>query len=274
MEDPFFTVVVPAYNCKSFILETIDSVRNQTFDNWELIIVDDNSSDGTFDLVKEYIKNEPKINLYQTEKNFGSPGGPRDFGAKKAKGKFLAFLDGDDTYFPQKLEKHYKAILDNPTIEFLHTSFNIVNEQGGFIKHQKKQWFLRLYEQLFSLRTVCLLTNPFCISSTVIKKEFFKDYTFRTVPDLVSAVEDWFLWNRILNDKKPIIHYHKEPLVNYRWVQDSISDREAHRCELQSITFFSILLNNRQINFFEWGIAILIRHTRIFASKFLGYGRN
>lgn len=274
METPFFTVIVPAYNCKSFILETIDSVRNQTFDNWELLIVDDNSSDGTFELVKEYIKNTPKIRLYQTEENYGSPGGPRDFGAKKAKGKFLAFLDGDDLFSSQKLERHYKAIQENPSIEFLHTSYNVMNEKGEFLKHHKKQWFLRLYEKLFNLRTVCLLTNPFCISSTVIKKDFFSNYAFAIAPNQVSAVEDWFLWNRILNHKMPVIFYDKAPLVNYRWVQDSISDRSAHRCELQSITFFSILLKNQEINFLEWSIATLIRRIRIFASKFLGYGKN
>lgn len=274
METPFFSVIVPAYNCKPFIIETIDSIKNQTFDNWELIIVDDNSSDGTYELVKKYVTGEAKINLYQTEINYGSPGGPRDFGAKKAKGQYLAFLDGDDTFLPQKLERHYEAIQANPTIEFLHTSFNIVNEQGEFVKYQAKKWFLRLYEMLFNLRMVCLLTNPFCISSTVIKKDFFRDYNFAVAPNLISAVEDWFLWNRILNDKMPIIYYHNEPLVNYRWVQNSISARDVHRCELQSITFFSILLNKHKINFFEWGIAILIRKLRIFASKFLGYGKN
>jgi len=274
MDTPFFTIIVPSYNCKSFILETIDSVRNQTFDNWELIIVDDNSSDGTFDFVRDYVKEDAKIKLFQTEKNYGSPGGPRDLGAKKAKGKFLAFLDGDDTFAAQKLALHYKAILANPSIEFLHTSYNIMNEQGVFLSHHKKQWFLRLYEKLFDLRIVCFLTNPFCISSTVIKRDFFKKYAFATIPNQVSAVEDWFLWNRILNDRMPIIHYHKEPLVNYRWVQDSISDRDAHRCELQSITFFSILLDHKVINYFEWAIATFIRRTRIFAAKFLGYGKN
>lgn len=273
METPFFTVVVPAYNCKPFILETIDSVKNQTFEDWELIIVDDNSSDGTFDLVKEYVKEHPKISLYQTAINYGSPGGPRDFGVKKAKGKFLAFLDGDDVFFSHKLEQHFLAIQENPTIEFLHTSYNVINEQGEFIKYHGKQWFLRLYEKLFSLRTVCLLTNPFCISSTVIKKDFFKNYSFGTVPNLISAVEDWFLWNCMLNDKMPVIFYHKEPLLNYRWVNNSISARNVHRCELQSITFFSILLNKHKINFFEWSIATFIRQIRIFATKFLGYGR-
>lgn len=273
MENPFFTVIVPAFNCKSFILETIESVRKQTFDNWELIVVDDNSSDGTFDLVNQFACKDSRISVYQTEKNYGSPGKPRDLGAKKAKGKYLAFLDGDDIFFPRKLEMHHRAINDNPTLEFLHTSYNIINEQGTFIRHQKKKWFLRLYEKLFSLRTVCLLTNPFCISSTVIKREFFMRYNFAVVPDLVSAVEDWFLWNRMLNDRKPIIYYHKEPLLCYRWVLNSISARDAYRCELQSITFFSILLNKHKINFFEWGIAISIRYARIFAAKFLGYGK-
>lgn len=274
IETPFFTIIVPAYNCSPFIIDTIDSVKKQTFDNWELIIVDDNSSDGTYELVQQHIEKDVNIHLLKTAVNYGSPGSPRDHGVEIAKGQYIAFLDGDDTYHPQKLEKHYQSIKSNPDIEFIHTGYNIINEQGTFIKHRKRPWFLKLYERLFNLKTVCLLTNPFCISSTVIKKDFFQPYSFATVPKWISAVEDWFTWNRIMADRIPVIHFDKEPLTNYRWVTNSISDRDAHRCELQSIIFFSILLYNKKINFFEWHLATFIRLIRIFCAKFLGYNRN
>ena len=274
IESPFFTIIVPTFNCKPFILATIDSVKKQTFGNWELIIVDDYSTDGTYELTKDYIKNDNQIKLLKTKVNYGSPGAPRDKGVQEAKGKYVAFLDGDDLYHPQKLERHFKAISKNPTIEFIHSAYNIISEDGQHISYKKKQSFLKLYERFFKMRTVCLLTNPFCVSTTVIKKSFFANYRFAILPKWLSAVEDWFAWNRLLNDKIPIIHYDKEPLTNYRWVNNSISNRDAHRCELQSIIFFSMLLYNRKINFFEWHIAVFIRSIRIFCANFLGYGRN
>ena len=274
IKPPFFTIIVPTFNCKPFILATIDSVKKQTFENWELIIVDDNSTDGTYELIKECINEYTNVKLLRTKINYGSPGAPRDIGVQEAKGKYVAFLDGDDMYHPQKLERHFNAISKNPTIEFIHSSYNIISEEGQYIRHHKKQWFLKLYEYFFNVRTVCLLVNPFCISTTVIKKSFFINYTFSSVPKWVSAVEDWFTWNTMLNDKIPVIHYDKEPLTNYRWVTNSISNRDAHRCELQSIIFFSMLLYNRKINFLEYYIAIFIRLARIFCTTFLGYGRN
>lgn len=274
IEPPFFSVIVPTFNCKPFILETIDSVKKQTFKSWELIIVDDNSTDGTFELVEKYIKESNQIKLLKTNSNYGSPGRPRDMGVQVASGKYVTFLDGDDTYQPQKLERHYNTLSKNPSIGFLHSAYRIINEKGLFIQYKKKQWFLRIYERFFNMRTVCLLTNPFCISTTVINKTLLQHHQFATIPQYVSAVEDWFLWNRLLNDKIPTIHYDSESLTNYRWVHDSISARNTHRCELQSIIFFSILLYNRQINIFEWHIAVFIRLLRVFCAKFLGYGKN
>ncbi len=270
---PFFTIIIPTFNCKPYILATIDSVKKQTFENWELIIVDDNSTDGTYQLVKNYIAGNVQIKLFKTTSNYGSPGRPRDIGVEEARGKYVAFLDGDDTYHPEKLERHFNIISQNPAIEFLHSAYNIVNEKGAQLKYKKKQWFLQIYEQFFNMRTVSLLTNPFCVSTTVIKKTFIVNYKFAIMSKWVSAVEDWFMWNRLLNDKIPIIHYDKQTLTNYRWVHDSISDRDSHKCELQSIIFFSMLLYNRKINFFEWHIAIFIRLVRIFCAKFLGYGK-
>ncbi len=274
IDPPFFSIIVPAFNCKPFIINTIDSVKAQTFKDWELIIVDDNSTDGTYELIDAYVKEHSKIKLLKTKVNYGSPGVPRDKGVQEAKGKYVAFLDGDDIYHPQKFERHFKTISNNPTIEFIHSAYNIISEEGSFIKYKNKQWFLKIYERLFKMKTVCLLTNPFCVSTTVIKKSLIVDYKFGVIPKWISAVEDWFIWNRLLSEQKILFHYDKEPLTNYRWVTNSISDRDAHRCELQSIIFFSMLLYNRKINFLEYYIAILIRLARIFCTTFLGYGRS
>ena len=268
---PFFSIITPAYNCESFVLDAIISVENQIFEDWEMIIVEDNSTDNTFKVVEDYIKENDKIRLVKTSTNFGAPGGPRDLGVQLSKGKYIAFLDADDMYHTEKFQRHFDSIKKNPSIEFIHTSHNIVLENKQFVVHQKLKWFLKVYMRLFSMKTVCLLTNPFNVNTTVIKKELIIQYNFKTFPKLLSAVEDWFLWNRILRDGRPIIHYDELPLTDYRWVKNSISGRVFNRGELQSIIFFSILLYEKKINPFEWIVSTYLRLIRIFFTSFLGY---
>lgn len=177
-KNPFFTIVVPAYNCQAFILETIASVEQQTFKDWELIVVEDHSRDNTLQVVQEYIADKQKMRLVQTEKNSGSPGRPRDVGVQFANGQFIGFLDGDDQYAPEKLERHYQAIQRKKDIEFIHTSCDIISEKGQFLHHQPLKWFLKLYMWLFPMRSVCILSNPFNISTTVIKKDIITNYPF------------------------------------------------------------------------------------------------
>lgn len=271
-ESIFFSIVIPIYNCKNYVLDAITSVENQTFKNWEAIIVDDNSTDGTYEIVEEYTKTNEKIKVLRTPINSGSPGGPRDYGVQEARGKYIGFLDGDDIYHPEKLQRHFDTIRSNLFIELIHTSYNIVDESKIFLIHKKKSWlYKKILMRFLDKRTICILTNPFGASTIVFKSELIKKYSFKTIPKLLNAVEDRYLWLRMLNDNIPVIYYDTTPLTDYRWVNDSISDRNAHKCELQAVIFFSILLYERKINIFEWCIGVFIRLARIVCTKFLGY---
>ena len=93
MKDPFFTVIIPTYNRATLVKEAIQSVLDQTFDNFELIIVDDHSTDNTIDVVQSY--SDKRIYRILNDHKKG-PGGARNAGIHKAKGKWIAFLDSDD----------------------------------------------------------------------------------------------------------------------------------------------------------------------------------
>ena len=95
---------MPAYNCENFISHAIDSVISQTYKNWELIVVDDCSIDRTAEIVKEYIKKDCRIQYYKLDKNSGAAMA-RNKAIELAKGKYIAFLDSDDIWFPEKLRK-------------------------------------------------------------------------------------------------------------------------------------------------------------------------
>ena len=103
MSEPLVSIITPAYNCKKTIKDTFDSALSQTYQNWEWIIVDDCSKDGSFEYLKELTKDDKRIRVFQTEKNGGSAVA-RNIGLKHAKGRYITFLDSDDLLDPNYLE--------------------------------------------------------------------------------------------------------------------------------------------------------------------------
>ena len=99
------SVITPMYNCEKFISETIESVLNQTYTNWEMIIIDDCSTDKSKQIVKQYIERDKRIRLIALNENSGAAVA-RNKGIEVSSGRFIAFLDGDDLWEPNKLEKN------------------------------------------------------------------------------------------------------------------------------------------------------------------------
>ena len=98
------SIISPSYNCKEFISQTIDSVLAQSYSNWELLIVDDCSTDGTYELAKEYSEKDCRIKVFRNEKNCGAAVS-RNKGIQNSKGQYVAFLDSDDIWAFNKLDK-------------------------------------------------------------------------------------------------------------------------------------------------------------------------
>jgi glycosyltransferase involved in cell wall biosynthesis len=106
------SIITPNYNGAIYIASAIQSVINQTYTKWELIIVDDCSTDNSVNIIKEYIDKDERIKLFQMPQNNGLPAIPRNFGIEKAKGDFIAFLDSDDIWLPEKLQKQINLALE------------------------------------------------------------------------------------------------------------------------------------------------------------------
>ena len=102
MNEMLVSVVIPAFNCEKYIAECIDSVLNQSYQDFEIIIIDDGSTDGTVKTVSGY--EDDRIKLFHQEGNSGS-GAARNYGVEKASGQWIAFVDADDTWLPDKLQK-------------------------------------------------------------------------------------------------------------------------------------------------------------------------
>lgn len=121
---PLVSVVMPMHNNAKFVLESIDSVLSQTYSNFELLVVDDGSSDGSFDLVSKIA--DPRIKLFRNEKSLGAAGA-RNVALRNAKGKYVAFLDADDLWKPKKLETVI-SIMEREGSSFVFSDYDVASE--------------------------------------------------------------------------------------------------------------------------------------------------
>lgn len=122
------SIITPSWNCGRFIAETISSVKQQTYTNWEMIIVDDCSTDDTKKIVESYA-DDPRIKYHCLEKNSGAAVA-RNTALKIAKGKWIAFLDSDDIWLPDKLERQIKFMSEN-NYTFSYHNYSEIDEEGN-----------------------------------------------------------------------------------------------------------------------------------------------
>lgn len=122
------SIITPVYNCEKFIENTIKCVQNQTYDNWELLLVDDCSKDSSAKIIKSFAKNDNRIKYIKLDENSGAAVA-RNKGLELSKGRFVAYLDSDDLWKEDKLEIQIKYMLDN-NYAFTCTDYEKINEEG------------------------------------------------------------------------------------------------------------------------------------------------
>lgn len=123
------SIITPCYNAEAFIAITIQSVVEQTYKNWEMLICDDCSTDCSAGIIKEYCRKDCRIKYLKTEKPSGSPALPRNIAIDKAQGRYLAFLDSDDIWLPDKLEEQLKLI-EEKRCPIVYSNYEKMDENG------------------------------------------------------------------------------------------------------------------------------------------------
>lgn len=200
---PTVSVIIPAYNSEKFICESIESVLKQTFKHYEIIIIDDGSNDNTKNKIERF---KESINyLYQN--NLG-PSVARNSGLKVARGQYIAFLDADDIWLPNKLELQVEFLDRNPDIGLVSCDALAFNEQNVLIASMSKERNLYsgwVFERL--LRENFLNTD-----NVLIRKQVFKDVGMFN--EVLKFCEDYDLWLRIANKYR--IGYIDKILTKYR----------------------------------------------------------
>lgn len=123
------SIITPCFNAEKFISETIDSVISQTYSKWEMIIVDDCSTDNSANIIKQYQSKDNRIKYLCTEKPSGSPTLPRNIGIQNAKGRYIAFLDADDIFLPTKLQNQIKCFTSS-NIGIVFSNYEKISYDG------------------------------------------------------------------------------------------------------------------------------------------------
>lgn len=203
------SIIIPTYNTEKFIRDTLQSVQNQTYQNWEMILVDDASTDKTVSVIEEFAKNDDRIKLFKLEKNSGN-GFARNIAVEKASGKYIAYLDADDLWFPEKLEKQIEFLKAN-NLPFTFSFYDCIDEEGNLLKRRVEAPINLTYSKLFFCNYVGNLTAI-----------YDADYFGKIILEATQKRQDWRLWLTILKQiqvTKPV----PEPLAFYRIRKNSIS---------------------------------------------------
>ena len=199
------SIITPSFNSSRFIEECIDSVLSQTYNNWELLIVDDCSSDNSSELVEKY--SDKRISLIVLEKNVGSSEA-RNIAIRKAKGKYIAFLDADDIWLPTKLQDQI-YFMQKKDIAFSFSSYQSISEDGYKVFPVTKAPDIMTYSSY--------LKNTIIGCLTVI---IDKDKTgYFEMPNIRSS-HDMALWLLIMKRGFKAYGINKN-LAKYRQVQNS-----------------------------------------------------
>lgn len=123
------SVIMPMHNSERFVGEAIESVMAQTYHDWELLVVDDNSTDNSYNVAKEYADKDSRIRVLRNDNPIGIPSAPRNAGINKAKGRYIAFLDSDDMWFPQTLEQQLPLFRDR-RVAIVFANYEKFDENG------------------------------------------------------------------------------------------------------------------------------------------------
>ncbi len=222
MMNDLVSIIMPLYNCEEYIVETINSVLLQTYTNWELLIVDDCSTDNSVDIVKEFTEKDTRIKLCEFEQNVGVATA-RNKAIAFAKGRYIAFLDSDDIWLPEKLARQI-AFMEETNTVLSYTAYTIIDEhsnlKGIFIPPKSLT-----YNDL--LKTCSIGCSTVMYDTNSIGKIYMPNIKKR---------QDYALWLSILK-KGYLCKGITIPLIKYRKYNNSLSSNKFSAAKFQWIIY-------------------------------------
>ena len=217
---PLVSIVTPIYRCGNVLADTVASVQAQTMPDWELLLVDDCSGDGTYAVAEALAREDSRIVLLQTERNLG-PAGSRNMALDRARGKYLAFLDGDDLWKPEKLEKQI-AFMRQTGAHFSCTAYDRVAGDGKTVLGRVTPFPKADYKK------VLYYANPVGNSTVLLERDTLGD---TRIPEIRKR-NDFALWLAVLK-KTDYVYGMQECLGCYRLQEGSVSSKKLDLLKYQ-----------------------------------------
>lgn len=227
---------MPAYNASKYIRLAINSVINQTYDDWELIIVDDGSIDATSEIVKEYLYIDERISYFYQEN--GKQGKARNFAISKAKGDYLAFLDADDLWLPKKLEEQLYEIT-NKNVDLVFSNSYIIYDVFEAKENKRMNIPNGVFYSEKDLISF-LEGNKIPILTVLVKKEKVIAVGGFTEDLEIQNVEDYHLWLKLLMTDC-VFYSSGNVLAEYRVHNDSATTNDRQALDKIPAAFFDLL---------------------------------
>lgn len=230
------SIIIPYFKDEDNINQSVSSALNQTYENIEIIIIDDENTKKSDKLLKKIKTTNNKIKVFKTKKNLGVSAA-RNLGIKKSKGKLLAFLDSDDYWKKNKLKEQIRVFRRNISIDVCYTNYLGINDK-------KKIVYKIISPNKISFKEL-LRQCPICCSSVVIKSEVLKKIKFRKL----KTKEDYLLWLEISKKNYNFFGINKY-LTNYRIRRNSLSSLYVNKLYSAFVIYNNFLSLNFMVSLF------------------------
>ena len=245
MSSPVISVLMPVYNTESFIAESIESILNQSFTDFELIICNDASTDSSKEIIEQY--KDPRVRYFENEKNLGIVA-TRNKLFSLARGEFLAIMDADDISLPKRLEKQLKFLQKNPEYGVCGTWAKKIDNQS------KTLGYIQMPVHNDDIKVNLLFQSSFVQSTVCLRKSALNDLQYD--PNFIVA-EDYDFWERLSHKTK--MYNLPKYLALYRWHESNISKKKEESIQNNRRT----IIKRQLVKLTSLTSLELIRHDQI-----------
>ena len=273
-KNPQISVIIPCYNSEKYIEDTIKSVLNQSYQSFEIIIVDDGSTDNTTAIIKKLEGKDSRIKFYEIMHS-GRPSIPRNYGVKKSSGSFIAFLDSDDLWTREKLKYQSDYLADNKEIAFVYSMSYTFGDVS--LLSDRYELLPLPFRAARDREGLIRIGNTITLSSVLIRRESFENVGgFDEDPE--QKLEDFDLWLKLSETEK----FHLIPRIHvyYRIHGSQFSsdweerDKRLKYLEEKRNIRLPVHKNFRRKSFFLLLIRNLIHLLFYLCYKSIGYAEN
>lgn len=244
MKNNLVSIITPCYNGEKYIAETIESVLNQTYPDWEMIIVDDGSQDKSAEIVERYQKKDSRIKFLQ-QTNAGSAAA-RNNGIRHANGRYIALLDADDIWKPNFLEEQLRFMKEKNTI-CVFSSYSRINSDSKQIGHTTKA------KEFITTKDMKIMNQIGCLTGVYDSSKYGKVYLRE---ELNSIRDDYAYWYDIVSLDNEA-YGNSKVLAKYRVLEGSTTGKKQ-KLIIKQYEFYRHYLNESifksTVNVFKWGI--------------------